>query len=147
MHNQLIKYLPLPGKTEGLEESLTFAPLSITERYTFIDHLVAGETPKIVALCARRPLDWVDSLDPECYLDLAARFVRENFSMAMRIAERDPIAGMKVGPLLVRMGNVLSLLPGLPSSPTPGSATTSGVDSPTMLVPPASVAAPSTAST
>ena len=125
-----IKYLPLPGKTEGLEEALTFAPLTITERYKFIDHLVASETPQIVALCTRRKIEWVNSLDFACYLELAKQFIRENFSMAMQIATADPIAGLKVGPLLVQMGRVLSLLPGPSSSPTPSNGATSGSDSP-----------------
>jgi hypothetical protein len=128
----LIKY------KNGLQEALTFEPLSNTELYKFIDHLVTGETPAIVALNTRRSIEWVNSLDLDCFLDLASQFVKENFQLAMRIAMRDPIAGLKVGPLLAEMGRVLSLIPGMPSALTLAPAAPSGTISPTEPAPAAS---------
>jgi len=124
----------------GQKEALTFAPLSITERYKFIDLLVAGETPHLVALCTRRKIEWVESLDPECFLELASGFLKANFPMAMRIAEKDPIAGLKVGPLMMQIGRVLSLLPSPSSASTPAPSAGSGADSPTTPAPAAAAA-------
>ncbi len=133
---QLIKY------ATGLEEALDFPPLSILERYKFVDHLVAGETPQLVAVCARRKIEWVNSLDFACYLELTKGFIRENFPMAMQIATADPIAGMKVGPLLLQMSRALASLentsasaPGPSSSPTPNSDAPSGDNSPPTAAP------------
>lgn len=120
----LIKYL------NGQQEALIFEPLSNTELYQFLDFLVAGQTPAIIALNARRSLEWVNSLDLDCFLDLAAQFIRANFPMAMRMALKDPIAGLKFGPMLNRIMNVLGSLPGTPFAPTPGSMAPNGGISP-----------------
>jgi hypothetical protein len=126
----------------GQVESLDFAPLSITERYTFTDHLVEGRTPQLVAHCARRNIEWVNSLDQDCFLELAKEFIRGNFPMAMKIAQADPIAALKVGPLLFKMGQVLSLLPSTSSAPTPSTASAAGDASPS--APPPAASAPAT---
>jgi hypothetical protein len=139
--NQLIKYLPLPGAAAGLEESLPLEPLPITGRRKFIDLLVEGRTPEIVALSFRQNLGWIDSLADDCYNRLCAECIRLNFSKAMEMTMSDPIAGLKVGPLMLQLGQTLKLLDGLSSSPMPSVAWPGGTASPTMP-PPTAAAAP-----
>jgi hypothetical protein len=138
----LVKY------KNGQEEALTFEPLSNTELYQFIDLLVAARSPEIVALCTRRTLEWYNQLDPVCAFRLAAQFVRENFTMAMRITMEDPIAGMKMGPLLAEMDRWLRLPAGPSSVSMPAASVITGSASPTAPAPaasPAPTSAPATA--
>jgi hypothetical protein len=135
----------------GQQEAIEIKPLSITERYVAIDHLVAGDTPQLVSLCIRRNLEWVNSLEIASYLELAKKFAGEVFKMAVEISLADPIAGLKVGPLLFRMSAVLQQIPeetmtqlkglmslstaGASSSPTPGNASPNGNASPSAPAP------------
>jgi hypothetical protein len=139
--NQLITYRPQPGQAAGLEESLRLEPLCITDRRKFIDLLVEGRTPEIVALSFHRSLDWINSLDDACYNRLCAECIRLNFKMAMEMTMSDPVAGLKVGPLMMQLSQTLKLLDGLTSSNMPSLAVPSGNASPTTL-PPMAAATP-----
>ncbi|MFA5264918.1 MAG: hypothetical protein WC378_13930 [Opitutaceae bacterium] len=125
----------------GQEERLTFKTLSISERIQFVNLLCAGESPSIVALCCDRNLQWVNTLDLGCYNQLIAYFIKANFSTMVEMSTHDPIIGLKVGPLLYQMGNLLKLLPSNDSAPTPAPAAPSGNASPSEPAPAASVAA------
>lgn len=118
----------------GQSESITTPPLSNSELYQFVDLLVTGKTPEIIGLCARRNLAWVNSLTLECFADLAAAFVKENFSKAMVIMNKDPIAAMKFYPTLKTMQIILAEQfdsgIGTNFAPTPDDSATAGSDSP-----------------
>jgi hypothetical protein len=101
----------------GQVEHLVFTELDVFELYQFIDLLVAGRTPEIVQLCARRQAEWVKSLDFPTYLALAKYFINANFQKAVEIATSDPIAGLKVGPLLMQMGAMLQKIPAVTMPP------------------------------
>jgi hypothetical protein len=131
----------------GQVEHLVFTELDVFELYQFIDLLVAGRTPEIVQLCARRQAEWVKSLDFPTYLALAKYFINANFQKAVEIATSDPIAGLKVGPLLMQMGTLLKTLPDTSSAEiSAASAITlppaeqNGSSSPTTPAPSAAVA-------
>jgi hypothetical protein len=138
----LIKY------KNGQQEALEFAPLSNEELYKFIDFLYAHDTPAIVALGTRRPMAWVNSLELSCFLDLAKRFIKANFRLAVEIAMQDPIAGLRVGPVLNQMNAVLESIPGANSVLMPPSAAQNGAaspDAPAPSVSPEATPAPSPA--
>lgn len=138
----------------GQSESLACAELDIFERYQFVDLLVAGKTPEIVMLCTKRNADWLRSLKPACVLELAKKFIGENFPHAMAIAKSDPIAGLKVGNVLHGMAKFfrtteelgapspfVGSAPSTTSSPGPESGAASGSASPTTPAPAAAAAA------
>ena len=132
--NHPIKY------ANGQTETLALRELSITELYQFIDLVAAGKTPDIIALTCDRNLAWVNSLDLDCFADLAAACFKENFRKAVRIAEKDPIAGLKIAPFrLESLRQSLSAVE-LASTVTPPAAASSGNGSPPTPPPTASAA-------
>lgn len=145
----------------GQTEALTVTPLSNTERYKFIDLMVAGDTPGIIALCARRNAAWVNSLTVDSFADLARYFFQEVFPTVMRLAARDPIAGLKIAPFqmeYVRMliaaekeGLMANETPASSSATSPSSSTTPSSDGETGSASPSAPApadsAPGTTST
>lgn len=144
----------------GQEEALSFTPLSNTERYKYIDLLVAGNTPALIALCARRTENWVNRLDPDSLAELAGHFFQQVFPTVLRMARRDPITSLKIAPFQLEWTQLMqraamvgvdlaqpesSSAPGNSSSTTPSSAAPTGSDSPSAPAPAAS--APGTSST
>lgn len=124
----------------GQEETKVFAPLSITERRKFVDLFCAGDSPALVAHCARTNLDWVNSLDFDCYLKLVEHFVAANFSDAAKMAKADVMVGLKMAPIFKELRSVLASEPLATSSPTPPLASAPGNDSPKTAAPPGSAA-------
>jgi hypothetical protein len=136
----------------GQSEELSFPPLSISERQKFRDCMIVSDTVAIVGLCTRRNPAWVDSLDPECFSDLAAAFFKANFKSVMDLADRDPITALKVAPIRMQLylllkqmeaaGTPLDLEPSTSSSPTSSNAAPQSNETPS--APPLAASAPAT---
>ena len=133
--------MPLIIYANGQQESLALKELSITELYQFIDLTVAGKTPEIIALSASRNLDWVNSLSLDTFAELAALCFKANFPKAVRIADKDPIAGLKLAPFRLEQLKLLISANSMAFTPTPPPAAPNGKDSPTPPAEPASAAA------
>lgn len=124
---------------DGKTERLTLARLSIRQLYQFT-HLLAGDkVPDLVALCAAKPVEWIDTLSDESFAALSRKSIEINFPRAMTLAKDDPVIAARVAPLLARMQLALvqadSLGPTLSGlSPAPaasGSAPATGSESST----------------
>lgn len=131
---------------DGTKVSVSLARLSIRQLYVFAEHVRGNKTPELVALCTGKPIEWVDSLTPESFAELAGRCVTANFPTAMTIAEKDPVMAIMIGPLVAT--GVLSVAAMLPAikPPTPPTAGESGSSSSPAPAPSASAAASGSAS-
>lgn len=138
----------------GVEGAFEIPELTITEKHRSIELLVAYDTPGLVAHSMRQNLAWVNSLAEESYLELAGKIGREVFKMATGFGAKDPIAAMRLGPMMTRVQFMYlqmeqessSSTTGTSSSPTPGPSTGNGTDSPKTPQPAASAPATTPAS-
>ena len=133
--------MPLIIYANGQQESLATKELSITELYQFIELLVAGKTPEIIVLSFSRNLDWVNSLTIDTFAELASDCFKANFPKAVRIADKDPIAGLKMAPFRLEQLKLLISANSMGFTPTPKPDEPSGKDSPTPPAEPVSAAA------
>lgn len=102
---------------DGRKETVTLARLSIRQIYAFAEFVRGNKTPDLVALCAGKSIEWVDSLTPESFAELAGRCVTANFQTAMTIAEKDPVMAIMIGPIVA--SGVLSVAEMLKATPPP----------------------------
>ncbi len=111
---------------DGKTDTVMLHRLSLRELYTFMQLLSVYKTPDLVALCARRPLEWIDSLADDSFAALAALCIQPNFTRAMTIAKSDPVMAQHISPHLLALASLeLSAAKTLPI-PTRGN---SGPDS------------------
>ncbi len=118
---------------DGKTETITLGELSIRNLHQFIFHLGGNDTPALVALCAGKPLEWIDTLTDTSFDGLTAASIKLNFQRATDRMKTDPVALSKLAPLLLTLekvtlemmrmqatpgpsGNALSLAPALSAS-------------------------------
>ncbi len=77
--------------------------LTIRQLYKFVEFVTTDQTPQLVALCAERDLEWVDTLTLESYGALAAECMKLNFLRATALAEKDTLVAMKLAPLNMKV--------------------------------------------
>ena len=112
---------------DGKKESVSLARLSIRQIYTFAEHVRGNKTPDLVALCTGKPVEWIDSLTPESFAELAGRAVTANFRTAMTIAEKDPVMAIMIGPIVASgVLSVAEMLPALSQSNGPALSQSNG---------------------
>lgn len=98
---------PVPvAYRDGRSETLVLGELSIRQLYTFIKHLGGSETPALVALCAGKPLEWIDTLTDQSFDALVAESIRLNFQRATDRVKSDPVALSRLGPILLELDRV-----------------------------------------
>lgn len=118
----------------GSSTTIELKELSLRQLYKFIAHAAADETPQLVALCAGKSLEWVDTLTDESYGALAAAAFNLSFLRAVGLMKSDPTVSAKLTPLLLTLGRnaeliAISGLYGKSSSPAPVT-TESAVETP-----------------
>ena len=107
MHTTLASAKPVPiAYRDGRTETLLLGELSIRQLYTFIKHLGGSDTPALVALCAGKPVEWVDTLTDASFDALVAESIRLNFQRATDRVKSDPVALSRLGPMLVEIDRV-----------------------------------------
>lgn len=133
---------------DGSTETISLRQLTCRQLYEFLDALEHDDTVRIVALCVARPLEWIDTLKPKSYSALAKLAIEQNFPAAMEIMQGDPVASIKLAPLLHRLDAAAKLLPSssLEPSPAPVSSASpeaTGSESSTSPAPGSSPSSPS----
>jgi len=101
--------VPVEYKKGGTEE-ISIRQLEITEIYKYIDAIALDETPRIVAYCAGKPIDWVNTLKGASYAKLAKLVHEQNFPLAMEIIQSDPIASARFGKVLAQLNDAAQAL-------------------------------------
>jgi len=86
---------------DGRKESVQLRRLSLRQLYRFIEVIGGKDSAEMVALCTGRPVEWIDSLEDDSGAALAKLCSEENFPRAARLAQVDPLAGLKMGPFFV----------------------------------------------
>jgi hypothetical protein len=134
---------------DATKESVSLTRLSIRQIYIFAEHVRGNKTPDLVALCTGKPVEWVDSLTPESFAELAGKAVTANFRTAMTIAEKDPVMAIMIGPIVASgVLSVAEMIPAINSqltTPPAGEVTKSSSQEPAPLASaPASGSASST---
>lgn len=119
----------------GSKETVTLARLSIRQIYVFAEHVKGNKTPELVALCAGKSIEWVDTLADASFAALTEQCVTANFHRAMAIAEKDPVMAGLIGPAVATgILSVAEMLPAIKASltsPAPaGEATKSSSPAP-----------------
>ena len=61
----------------------------------------------LVALCAGKPPEWVDTLSDDTFDALAAQAIKLNFPRAVARAKSDPVAAAMLAPLALSLASVL----------------------------------------
>jgi hypothetical protein len=92
----------------GQKETIEFKELSIRQLYRFIDAVERDQTPELVALCAGKPIEWIDALTLASFGKLAKYCIAENFPKAMELSGSDSIANSKMFPLLHKISLALA---------------------------------------
>lgn len=88
---------------DGTPSTVDLQRLSIRELYKYTKHAGAEDTPQIIALCARKPIEWVDTLSDESAAELSQKCFELNFPRAGKLAATDPIAATQLAPLLIKL--------------------------------------------
>lgn len=129
MNTDLVNQIPVAVTyRDGRTETLAIETLTIRKRYLFIRHLGGNDTPALVALCAGKPVEWIDTLTDASYMALVAECIRQNFTGAMELVKNDPVALHQLGPLLFSLEKLTRELQptngpyGSGSSPAPASS-------------------------
>ncbi len=107
---------------DGKTETVTLSELSIRNLYQFIKHLGGNDTPALVALCAGKPIEWVDTLTDESFDALVAASIKLNFQRATDRVKIDPVALSRIGPMLLEIERVSAGILAMPpdAMKTPG---------------------------
>jgi hypothetical protein len=96
---------------DGRKETITLGELSIRQLYVLIKQLGNSDSPAMVALCAGKPIEWVDTLSDESFDMLVAKAIELNFNRATDRARSDPVASAMLAPLAIAFTNVIRALP------------------------------------
>lgn len=112
---------------DGTKETVNLRQLSIRQLYRFAELAAADSTPEIVALCADKPVQWIDGLDLEAYGTLVQKCHELNFQRAVILVAKDPLIAARLLPLLLRLDAATKLLPSFgdsskDQSPAPASS-------------------------
>lgn len=109
---------------DGSVETVELKRLTIRQLYHFVEVLSAKSSADAVALCAGKPVEWVDTLSDASFKKLAKAVHDENFPRAMELSDGDNSMAIAIAPYISKMlkadgmvGSVRS-----PSSPSPASA-------------------------
>jgi hypothetical protein len=92
---------------DGHKETINLGELSIRQLYVFIKQLGASDTPALVALCAGKPPEWIDTLSDDSFDALASQAIKLNFTRAVARAKSDPVAAAMLAPLALSFANVM----------------------------------------
>ena len=90
-------------------ERLPLNRLSLRKLYQWGRHFAAGEMPELVALCADKPVEWVDTLADESFADLANACLTASFGRVTDLAKGDPVMAALITPRLVEMGQATAI--------------------------------------
>jgi len=137
----LVNALPVEvTHRDGTKSTVVLRELTIRQLHQFSILMGEENTPALVALCADKPLEWVDTLTDESY-DCLVRLAQErNFSRAIARVASDPIALARLAPLQRRFAALAMLAT---PSPTKTSGPFGSAESP---APASSDSAPETGS-
>ena len=94
---------------DGKTETISLGRLSIRQLYAFTQHLAGEKVPELVALCAAKPVEWIDTLADESFAALAKRCIALNFPRAVTLSKNDPVIAQRVLPFLQGMQTVAIL--------------------------------------
>jgi len=83
---------------DGRKEMVALRRLSLRQMYTFIELLDGKDPASLVSLCTGRPVEWFDTLEDDSGAGLSKLCNEENFPRATRLAQTDPLAGLKIAP-------------------------------------------------
>lgn len=95
---------------DGTKATITLSELSIRQLYVFIKHLGGSDTPALVALCAGKPAEWVDTLSDASFDALVAVSIKLNFQRATDRVKNDPVALGKLAPMLFELESAIGHL-------------------------------------
>lgn len=111
----LVNALPIEcTHLDGSKSTVVFRTLTIRQRYEYLHLLAALNTPAIVALCAQKPIDWIDTLTPATFKGLAKKAFDLNFRLAIELIEGDPAMAAKLAPVLLSLMAVEEQMNALP---------------------------------
>jgi len=111
---------------DGRKETITLGQLALRQLYVFIKHLGGSDTPALAALCAGKPVEWIDTLTDDSFDALVALSIKLNFQRATDRVKADPVALGKLAPMLLDLEKVAAGIearaqaPFLQAKPTPG---------------------------
>ena len=125
----------------GQKDVISFPDLDVFERERAVQLLAEGRTAELVMLCIRRNAAFVKTLDPVSYLDLIKPSINAVFPWALVVAARDPILGLKWGPIILEMAKLLQSSPSETLSTTDTAASMDGNGTSKTPAPEASAAA------
>jgi hypothetical protein len=95
---------------DGRTETIALGELSIRQLCLFTKHLGGNDTPALVALCAGRPVEWIDTLTDASFDALLATAIKLNFQRATNRAKTDPVALSQLAPLLLEIDRLIPQL-------------------------------------
>jgi hypothetical protein len=91
---------------DGRTETINLGELSIRNLYRWIEHFSRNDVPSLVALCAGKPLDWVDSLTDDSFGDLSKLAFELNFPRATALSSKDVTVAALLKPSLLQIASL-----------------------------------------
>lgn len=82
-------------------EEVELRRLTLRQLYAYIEKLGGKASPELVAMCAGKPVEWVDTLSDESFAKLAKETFAANFQRAVTLAKEDPVAAGLLAPFLL----------------------------------------------
>jgi len=137
--------------TDGKTASVELHPLSIRQLYKFINAIGDGDAPALVAICARKSIEWIDTLTLDSFAQLSKKATEINFPKAVTLAQTDPVAATRLAPHIIRKMDAAkyhgrnsggSLTPPLPAPQPAASAEATPSASSTSPQPPSNASSP-----
>jgi len=106
------------------KETVQIKRLTLRQLFTYIETLGGKSSPEVVALCAGKPLEWVDTLSDESFGELSQITFTENFTRAVALSKVDSPMAAALAPFVGKMLQASGVAGGvkLPSSPSQESA-------------------------
>lgn len=83
------------------KENVELRRLTLRQLYGYIEKLGGKASPELVATCAGKPIEWIDTLSDESFAELAEVTFAANFQRAVTLAGRDPVAAGMLAPFLL----------------------------------------------
>lgn len=91
---------------DGRTETLKLGELSIRNLYRWIEHFAKNDVPALVALCAGKPVEWVDSLTDDSFGDLSKLAFELNFPRATALSSKDVTVAALLKPSLLQIASL-----------------------------------------
>lgn len=109
---------------DGSVETVELKRLTIRQLYHFVEVLAAKSSADAVALCAGKPIEWIDTLSDASFKKLAKAVHDENFPRAMELSDGDNSMAIAIAPYISKMIKAGGMVGSekSPSSPLPASA-------------------------